>query len=260
MSNSTTILNEEKFDLLIKDATNSFTGWDFSYINNRVSLEPLPWSYASEVLPYMRKSSIALDMGTGGGEFLMTLQPFPAKMVATEMYDKNVPIAKANLEPLGVKVVTYQDKNKLPFSNNEFDLIIDRHEYYPPDDLYRILKKDSIFITQQVGQLDFNDIIEFFGATGYEEEGLPEQWFLENAIKELQDSNFTIVKSKESIIKTRFYDIGAVAYYLTTIPFIIENFSVEQNKDKLKEIFSIIEKEGFYEVKTHRFFIIAQKK
>ena len=258
MVNLSDINQDKKFELFINDASNSFSGWDFSYIETRLAYEPLPWNYASEVLTYLRSVSSALDMGTGGGELLSSLQPFPSKMVASEMYDKNYPIAKAKLEPFGVKVVTYVDKDSLPFSDNEFDLIINRHEYYPPDELYRILKKDGFFITQQVGELDFSDLIEFLDAPQYHEEGLP-MWFLENAINQLKASNFLIVKSNESFTKTRFYDIGALAYYLTAIPFIVLNFTTDQYKPKLKEIFNLIEQDGYYDVKTHRFFIIAQK-
>lgn len=259
MVNLSDITQDKKFDLFIRDASSSFSGWDFSYIEHRIAYEPLPWNYASEVLTYLRSVSSALDMGTGGGEFLSTLQPFPSKMVASEMYDKNYPIAKSILEPLGINVVTYEDKDALPFSDHEFDLIINRHEYYPPDELHRILKEDGIFITQQVGELDFSDLIEFLEAPHYQEEGLPE-WFLENAINQLQESNFAILKSQESYTKTRFYDIGAVTYYLTAIPFIVLNFTVEQYKEKLRHIFLKIEHNGFYDVKTHRFFITAQKK
>lgn len=258
MVNHSDISKEKKFDLLISDAFNSFSGWDFSYVETRMAYEPLPWNYASEVVPFLRSVSSALDMGTGGGELLTTLQPFPSKMVASEMYDKNYPIAKAALEPLGVHIVTYEDKNTLPFADQEFELIINRHDYYPPDELHRILQDDGLFITQQVGELDCRDLIDFFDAAPYQEEGLPLQ-ILDTATKQLNDSKFTILKAQESYTKTRFYDIGALAYFLTAIPFIIPNFTVNQYKSKLWDLFLIIEQNGFYDVKTHRFFIFAQK-
>ena len=257
MVNLTDITQDKKFELFLRDASNSFSGWNFSYIETRMSYEPLPWSYASVVLPYLRTVSSALDMGTGGGEFLTSLQPFPIKMVATEMYDKNYPLARAALEPLGINIVTYDDKNALPFVDNEFELVINRHEYYPPDELHRILQKEGIFITQQVGELNCSDLIEFLDAPSYQEEGLP-VWFLENAINQLETSNFSILKSNESYTKTRFYDIGALAYFLNAIPFIIIDFTVDQYKEKLREIFDHIEQDGFFEVKNHHFFIIAQ--
>lgn len=260
--NPMTSVNEPQkkklFDLYMKDATNSFEGWDFSYIESRTSEEPLPWSFASEILPHLRTVSSALDMGTGGGEFLSRLQPFPQKMIATEMFPGNVPIAKKRLEPFGVKVVTYHNKNMLPFENDQFELVINRHEYYPPSQLYRILKRGGYFITQQVGEASLNDLITFFNAPAYQEDGLPE-WTLKNAIGQLEDVDFSIIESKEFYPRMRFYDIGALAYYLTAVPFVILDFTIEKYMDKLEKVYDQIINQGYYEVKAHYFLIKSYK-
>ncbi len=54
-------------------------GWDFSYLSRteRMTSEPLPWSYGSLVIAAMAGAGSMLDMGTGGGEFLSALRPFP---------------------------------------------------------------------------------------------------------------------------------------------------------------------------------------
>ena len=72
-----------------------------------MATEPLPWSYASKVLPIMRRVRSMLDMGTGGGELLSFLRPFPKNTIATEMYEKSYPIAENRLEPLGINIITY---------------------------------------------------------------------------------------------------------------------------------------------------------
>ncbi len=69
-----------------------------------------------------------LDMGTGGGEFLSSLAPFPPYTCATEAYPPNVPIAKARLEPLGIEVFQISEDNFLPIPDNTLDLVINRHE------------------------------------------------------------------------------------------------------------------------------------
>ena len=43
-----------------------FKGWDFSYISERKTEEPLPWNYDNMVKQYLNTNSILLDMGTGG--------------------------------------------------------------------------------------------------------------------------------------------------------------------------------------------------
>ncbi|KAF6591680.1 SAM-dependent methyltransferase, partial [Paenibacillus sp. EKM208P] len=65
----------------------------------------MDWSYASKAFALIHSSKAMLDMGTGGGELLSRLRPFPEIVCATEAYAPNVPIAKARLEPLGVRVM-----------------------------------------------------------------------------------------------------------------------------------------------------------
>ena len=101
-------------------------------------------------------------------------------------------------------------------------------------------------------------MVDFFDAPSYQEEGLPE-WTLKNAIGQLEDVGFSIIESKEYYPKMRFYDIGALAYYLCAVPFIIIDFSIKKYRSKLEELYEIIQEKGYYEVKAHYFFIKAQK-
>lgn len=41
--------------------------------------------------------------------------------------------------------------SQLPFEDNTFDIIINRHESFDINEVMRILKTNGIFITQQVG-------------------------------------------------------------------------------------------------------------
>ena len=51
-----------------------FLGWDFSYLDGRLEEGILPWDYKEMVLKYLDPRFQLLDIGTGGGEFLLTLQ------------------------------------------------------------------------------------------------------------------------------------------------------------------------------------------
>ena len=98
--------NQELFDFLMAEANYPFEGWNFSHITatGRMAEAPLSWSYASKLLTRLRKAHSLLDMGTGGGEFLSSLQPLPPLTCATEGYAPNIPVARQRLEPLGVQV------------------------------------------------------------------------------------------------------------------------------------------------------------
>jgi SAM-dependent methyltransferase len=154
------------FDELIREALAApFEGWDFSWLDGRKTDFALPWDYSATVRTRMQGIDAMLDMGTGGGEILASLAPFPGRVCATESYPQNVAIARERLEPLGVDLRdTSNDPDNLnmPFDDAAFDLVINRHESYVPAEVSRILKPGGRFITQQCGGYAEVDLIEYF--------------------------------------------------------------------------------------------------
>jgi SAM-dependent methyltransferase len=244
---------------LLKESEKSFSGWDFNYISEtgRMDNEPLSWSYTSIILSYLSTSNALLDMGTGGGEYLSLLSPLPSKTIATEGYKPNVPIAKQRLEPLGIDVFEVTDDENLPFADESFDLIINRHESYSPNEVYRILKTNGVFITQQVGGKDLMDLNFALGAS---EDTEFAHWNLSYAKKQLEDAHFTVRKSHEEFPYSRFYDIGALVYYLKAIPWQIEDFSVKRYESLLLKLHEKIKRNGYIQFDSHRFFLSCIKK
>jgi len=128
------------FEELIEDAaSHEFTGWDFSFIEDRIVREGTPWSYAGRVDELAGRAHSLVDLGTGGGEFLADISPRPPCLVATEGWMPNVPVAAARLRPLGTFVVAYEGppdnadqttdtEERLPFQGEVFDVVINRHE------------------------------------------------------------------------------------------------------------------------------------
>ena len=157
------------FDAFIQDKS-TVLGWDWSYIGDRISMEPLPWNYKSITIPYIRSSNSMFDMGTGGGELLKTLQPFPKRTFASENYRPNFEIAKASLNKLGVEMISFDNDSNIPLEDGSFDLVINRHESYSSNEVYRILKSGGYFITQQVGDPDSIKLNELIG------DNTPDTW------------------------------------------------------------------------------------
>jgi hypothetical protein len=137
------VIKSKRFNQLVAEAERQpFAGWDFSYVKDRMIEAPLPWDYVVEVLGRLSGVSALLDLGTGGGEVFSQLAPFPPRTFATEEYAPNAPIAARRLHPLGARVVRYEapmenyaapgpprpNKPGLPFRDDAFDLVIDRHE------------------------------------------------------------------------------------------------------------------------------------
>lgn len=234
-----------------------FEGWNFSRLTEtgRMQEAPLRWNYASIVRKKMKDIQTMLDMGTGGGEMLCRLAPLPAQTFATEGYSPNVDVARARLEPLGIQVIPADGEDVLPLPDQSLELIINRHESYSPTEVQRLLQPKGLFLTQQVGGKDNQKLNQLLGAP------IPQDyahWNLAYAVNQLEDAGFIILDQKEEEGYTRFFDIGAIVYYLKAIEWQIPDFSVDRYADALVSLHHDLEAAGYVDIPTHRFLIVAQ--
>lgn len=248
--------NRELFEQLIADALQQeFSGWDFSFLANRWNTGSPSWDYPEMVRKHFKPNTCLLDMDTGGGELLASLQPLPKNTYATEGYLPNVSVAKNKLEPMGVKVAQTFD-HVLPFEDCFFDLVLNRHGSFQVSELDRVLKPGGRFITQQVGGRDnfeINQLLQEHPDFVYS------YWTLELAIRQLSEAGFEILDQKEEFPETTITDIGGLVFYLKVISWQIPDFSVENYYDKVAGIHNRIQKDGVLKVHSHRFLIAAKK-
>lgn len=235
----------------------SFQGWDFSYIDKRKSEEPLPWDYDKIVRQYLETNYILLDMGTGGGEYLLSLNHHYYNTYATEAYPPNVELCKRTLMPLGIDIRQVFNDNYLPFENHMFDIIINRHEAFDINEVYRLLKPNGLFITQQVGGLNNKELSKFL--IGDLKEITSIEHTLKNNLNLIKNIGLTILRSDEYFPKLKFFDVGALVYFAKIIEWEFPNFSIDSCFKQLCELQSIVEQQGYIESKEHRFLIVAQK-
>ncbi len=232
-----------------------FSGWDFSHLKNRMIEEKLPWNYNLLAKKLIRKSKAVLDMGTGGGEIFSSFVPFPTHVVATEGYKPNHVIARKRLEPLKVKVIKFSNSltRRMPFKNEEFDLILNRHDAFNSNEIFRILKKNGTFLTQQVEGSNLADLMKIFG--------VKPKWdnSFEATKRALIKSGFTVKTAKEWKGKIVFKDVGAVTYLLKSVPWVVEGFSVEKNLRHLRMLQDKIDNKKRLEFKQSKFLIKATK-
>ncbi len=272
-------LNDSSFDQLIAEAEQQpFSGWDFSYLRGRGRYGPTQWRYVDLVRQRLveqqergadeggHTAAPLLDLGTGGGEVLAGLAPLPAGTIATEGYPPNVEIARARLEPLGVEVIPYgperdnadmepsEGLGSFPRPNESFALIISRHEAYYSAEIARLLAHGGRFITQQIGGgFDNQELSELLGSPS----GYSPKWTLQFAAQQLEEAGLQVVDRREEFPETVFNDIGALAYYLKAVPWIVPGYNLEAYRDRLKTIHDRIEAGGPLRLKAHFFLIEA---
>lgn len=233
-------------------------GWDFSHIDGRYTEEgDLPWSYREAILRYLRPDSRILDIDTGGGEFLLSLgHPF-GNTAATEAYPPNAALCRQTLLPLGIDFRTADGKGILPFDDETFDMVINRHGDFNPREIYRVLKPGGLFITQQVGAENDRELVALL-LPEVKKLPFPEQ-YLGITLEKFKAEGFQILEEAECFRPIRFFDVGALVWFARIIEWEFPGFSVERCAERLLEAQKLLELLGCIEGQIHRFFLIARK-
>lgn len=235
----------------------SIIGWDFSYLENRYREEDdLPWDYKNVISKYLKSDHKLLDIDTGGGEFLLSLNHPYHQTFATEGYLPNVKLCIERLTPLGVKVLECNDPSKIGFSDESFDIIINRHGSYDPKEIYRLLKKGGYFITQQVGADNDFDLVKKVLPNAAK--SFPNH-YLENEIKKFIDLDFEVVESDEAYLPIHFYDVGALVWFAKIIEWEFVDFSVDKCFNELLKLQEELDNFGKIEGTIHRFYFALKK-
>lgn len=241
----------------ISEEKRTFSGWNFSSIAERSEEEPLPWSYKNLVFQYLKPEQRMLDMGTGGGEFLLTLGHPYEQTAVTEAFLPNYELCVERLAPLGIEVQLVENDCQLNFEDETFDIIINRHEAFDAGEVKRILKKGGIFLTQQVGPLNNYEFSkDLLGDSKRLPSGTNDY---EGELEKIRQLNFEVLNTAEYFPYLRFSDVGALVYFAKIIEWEFPHFSVEKTIDKLIGYHELIERQGYVQSQEHRYLIVAQK-
>lgn len=252
-------MNKEYLRIIWKqeEETAHIHGWDFSHIHGRYEEEnDLPWDYEKIVRQYLKSGMDIMDYDTGGGEFLLSLGHPYNKTSATEGYPPNVELCSERLLPLGICFKECNDPSHIPFEDGSFDLVINRHGGFNAGELFRLLRQNGVFITEQVGGDNDRDLVEMV---------LPEadapfpHLNLREQRRNFEDAGFKIVRAEEAYRPIKFYDVGAFVWFAHVIEWEFSGFSVDRCFEKLLKMQETLEKDGRIEGTVHRYLIVAKK-
>ncbi|MGH2760472.1 MAG: class I SAM-dependent methyltransferase [Actinomycetota bacterium] len=259
---------DERFqELLTEGLTRPFEGWDFSAFQHRNEIDPQPWDYGARVADIASGARSMVDLGTGGGEFLLGLDGRPPLTVATEGWMPNVAVADRNLRPIGVHVVAVEGapdnaeqrftavEGRLPFRTGSLETVIDRHEAFRAIEVARVLASGGRFLTQQVGS---RNEVELNDALGDVRPSLSHT--LDEYVEQLEGAGLDVVDAQEAFVAKRYLDVGVLVYFLRAVPWQqYEGFDAVRHRDGLRMIHDVIERDGAFTAHMHRFLLEAAK-
>ena len=252
-------MNKEalKVRWLAEEAAARIHGWDFSRMEGRYEVVGgLPWDYRKVIGQNLKPEYAILDMDTGGGEFLLSLNHPLNRCAATEGYGPNVALCKEKLLPLGIDFRAAAGDGELPFEAERFDLVLNRHGSFDPAQVWRVLKPGGRFLTQQVGEDNDRELVDLLLP------GTPKPypgWSLEPVGERIAAQGFEVLHGEEAFRPIRFYDMGALVWFAKIIEWEFPGFSVETCLPRLLLAQEQLEQKGCVEGSAHRFLLIAQK-
>jgi SAM-dependent methyltransferase len=245
-------------DLVTEAESADVAGWDFSWLDGRATEQRPSWGYQRLMGERMAHASAALDIQTGGGEVLAGIPKLPKLTVATEGWPPNIERATRLLHPLGVAVVADQDGPPLPFADEAFDLVVSRHPVTAWwEEIVRVLQPGGTYFSQEVGPHSVFELVEWF--LGPQPPEVRDHRDPGGATAAAEAAGLQVTDLRLESLRTEFFDIGAVIYFLRKVIWMVPGFTVDGYREQLRALHDRIENDGPFIAYATRFLIEARK-
>ena len=119
--------------------------------------------------------------------------------------------------------------DELPFKDNYFDIITNRHGKYNIDELKRVLKSGGLFLTQQVGAENDRELVKLL--IGDADIPFPKS-YLNISKQEFIENGFEIIEEAEAYRPIEFYDVGALVWFARIIDWEFPYFEVRSRSEE----------------------------
>jgi SAM-dependent methyltransferase len=239
------------------DKVGKLNGWDFSKL--KTISEGEQWNFYNEVTQRCNKSDLLLDIGTGGGEALLSNADAALLLVGIDHSVGMIQTANDNLEKSNKPNIRFlqMDAENITFPEGFFNVVSCRHSEFNAKEVSKVLENDGVFLTQQVSENDKFNIKQAFGrGQAYE---IGDGVLMNKYISELDHAGFTDIKSYEFDATEYFQTYEDLVFLLKYTP-IIPNFGENENDfDILQKFINGNQTEKGIRTNSKRFMIIAKK-
>ncbi|MDN8591720.1 class I SAM-dependent methyltransferase [Paenibacillus sp. 11B] len=203
-------------------------GWDFNSLN--VTSEGIGWDFYEEAVRRTRSSDLLLDIGTGGGEAVLSIAHAALLLVGIDLSHGMIETAQRNLKASGsgfsnVRFI-HMNAEQLTFPDQFFNVVSSRHCDFCATEVYRVLGDGGIFLTQQVSENDKCNISEVFGRG--QSLGVQPDTLMERYKHELGEAGFQHIQVRE-YNATEYYATSDDLLFLLTHAPIIPGFGERES-------------------------------
>lgn len=249
----------------------AFSGWMFEDLDvRRVEPSPhpggrnVPWDYLSLAREHAAAAGTVVDFGTGGGEqYARIIDGFDAidgvdgvaasrvRLVASEEWHVNAPVARDRLHPLGVDVIRAQSEHP-PFRDAAFGLALSRHEAIDPREVVRVLRPGGVCITQQVAREQWRELAAVFPNRAVSPDHI-------NTYRAAFESAGCEVRVEHALWHAAYPTIGEIAFMLMVAPWEVPGFEPVRDLDALLELEERYGDERGIVLTIARYLMVARK-
>lgn len=238
------------------DKVGKINGWDFS--NVKCVSEGTKWDLYSEVIKICKKSDILLDIGTGGGEAILSLAGSALLLVGIDQSTGMIETATRNSAKSGIPNVRFlkMDAENLEFPDGFFNVVSCRHSEFSAKEIAKVLIKGGTFLTQQVSENDKLNIKKAFGrgqALGTKAGTLKHRY-----ITELSDTGFRDIQAFEYNIIEYYQTAEDLIFLLKHTPIIPRFGQAEADFQILQQFIKENQTEKGIRTNSERFVITAK--
>jgi len=187
-----------------------------------------PWDYATRAAVLARHADRILDLTTGTGELLagvLETEDVTAFAVAADRRKRHLAEVR---ESLGRRAQLMRaSPEEIPFRGGAFDLVLLRHRPYDPRQLTELVAPGGAILTEQVHTRNWHELRVFFPRM---EERIDD---FELSKKVFRQSRFELIDLRTHDRPIIFDDLKHLTYVLASSPWIVPDFSLEQDADAL---------------------------
>ncbi len=200
---------------------------------------------------YLKPETHLAVISNDQGKFARNIDPLPEAMFVIEPYT-DIQSVKEKFDEDSVKVVSLSSSNQLPFKDEKMDVVACMDCTYTKEEVQRVLKDGGYFVVNQNGTTNYKEFLKL-----YMPFGMKGAWDAFSCAGTLQNIGMKIINTFEDYGSIRFRTIQALhTYFQKESPDVsdINKYQLFYMKALLD-----IQRQGFFELTTHRFLVVAQK-